>query len=167
MPPVIRVPTGRLVVDNFSQGGLAAPIDPASGTICGPAVQKDNRLGALWLEEHPDTGQKFEGFPVPLWTEAAELARLAHKTFPSLYFIAWDIAVLQDGPVLVEGSSVFGTDLTVLPHRLSLSDTQFIPYYNYHWANSVLKKVTTLKPQTGDKRGQVPRTSGTTSSISG
>jgi hypothetical protein len=130
MPPVIRVPTGRLVVDNFSQGGLAAPIDPASGTICGPVVQKDNRLSALWLEEHPDTGQKFEGFPVPLWTEAAELARLAHKTFSSLYFIAWDIAVLQDGPVLVEGSSVFGTDLTVLPHRLSLSDTQFIPYYN-------------------------------------
>src|SRR5262249_11230081 len=89
MPPVIRMPEGRLVVDNFAQGGLAAPIDLATGTICGPALRKDNRLGAIWLEEHPDTAQKFEGFAVPMWAEAVKLVRLAHKTFPSLHFIAW------------------------------------------------------------------------------
>jgi putative polysaccharide biosynthesis protein len=148
MPPVIRVPKGRLVVDSFSQGGLAAPIDLATGIICGPALQKDNRLGAIWLEEHPDTGQKFQGFPVPMWTKAVQLARLAHKTFPFLHFIAWDIAILGDGPVLVEGNSVFGIDLTVLPHRLSLSDTQFIPYYNYHWASAVLANAATFRPAT-------------------
>ena len=133
MPPVICMPTGRLVVDNFLQGGLAAPIDFATGRICGPALQKDNRLGLISTDEHPDSGQEFKGFPIQMWSEAVELARRAHETFPSMHFIGWDIAILQDGPVLVEGNCPFDTDLTVLPHGLTLSDTQFIPYYNYHW----------------------------------
>ena len=139
LPPVICMPAGRLVVDNFSQGGLAAPIDFATGTICGPAVQKDNHLGLISTNRHPDTGQEFNGFLIPMWSEAVELARRAHQeTFPSMQFIGWDIAILQDGPVFVEGNFPFDTDLTVLPHGLTLSDTQFIPCYNYHWARSVL-----------------------------
>jgi hypothetical protein len=167
LPAFIRMPVGRLVVDNVSQGGLGAPIDFATGTICGPALQKDSRLGAIWVEEHPDTGQRFKGFSVPMWTKAVELARLAHKTFPSLHFTGWDIAILQDGPVLIEGNVPVNIDLPVLTHGLTLSDTQFIPYYNYHWANSVLKNVATLRPQISDKRGRVTRTSGAPSSISG
>jgi hypothetical protein len=144
LPPVICMPAGRLVVDNFLQGGLAAPIDLAAGTICGPAVRKDNNLGLISTNRHPDTGQEFNGFPIPMWNEAVELARRAHETFPTVAFIGWDIAILQNGPLLVEGNFPFDTDLTVLPHRLTLSDTQFIPCYNHHWANSVLK-ITTLQ----------------------
>ena len=143
LPSVVCMPAGRLVVDNFLQGGLAAPIDFATGTICGPAVQKDNRLGLISTNEHPDRGQKFKGFPVPMWSEAVDLARRAHETFRSMSFIGWDIAILQDGPVLVEGNFPFDTDLTVLPHGLTLSDTQFVSYYNYHWANSALVNAAT------------------------
>jgi Sugar-transfer associated ATP-grasp len=167
LPAFIRMPVGRLVVDNFSQGGLAAPIDFATGTICGPALQMDSGLGAIRLNVHPDTGQRFEGFSVPMWLKAVELARLAHKRFSSLHFISWDIAILKDGPVLLEGNAPANINGPVLTHGLALSDTQFIPYYNYHWANSVLKNMTTLRPQTSDKRGQVPRTSSAPSSIPG
>jgi hypothetical protein len=80
------------------------------------------------LEKHPDSDQLFEGFAIPMWSEAVDLARRAHETFPSMHFIGSDIAILQDGPVLVEGNFPFDTDLTVLPHGLTLSDTQFIPY---------------------------------------
>jgi hypothetical protein len=72
-----------------------------------------------------------------MWTDAVNLARRAHETFRSLHFIGWDIAILQNGPVLVEGNAPFGTDSLVLPHGLTLSDTQFIPYFNHYWANSV------------------------------
>jgi Sugar-transfer associated ATP-grasp len=92
--------------------------------------------------EHPDGGGKFKGFPIPMWSEAVGLARRAHETFRSMSFIGWDIAILQDGPVLVEGNFPFDTDLTVLPHGLTLSDTQFISYYNYHWTNSALNATT-------------------------
>ena len=135
MPPVIRIPHGRAVVDNFAQGGLAAPIDFASGIVCGPAVRMDNGLGLTSTDKHPDTGQQFRGFCIPMWTDAVDLARRAHETFLSLPFIAWDIAILQDGPVLVEGNPTFHTHVTLLPHGLTLSSTQFIPYYNFHWAN--------------------------------
>ena len=135
MPPVIRMPAGRSVVDNFAQNGLAAPIDLATGTVCGAAVQMDNHLGLISTDKHPDSGQEFRGFCIPMWTEAVHLARRAHQTFSSLPFIAWDIAILQDGPVLVEGNPIFHTDVTLLPHGLTLSDTQFIPYYNHHWEN--------------------------------
>lgn len=138
MPPVIRMPAGRSVIDNFAQGGMAAPIDLASGTICGPAIRRDSCLGLLSLDKHPDSGQEFKGFKIPMWTEAIDLARRAHETFPSLCFVGWDIAILQDRPLLVEGNAIFHTHLTVLPHGLTLADTQFIPYYNYHWANPPL-----------------------------
>jgi hypothetical protein len=135
MPPVIRMPAGRSVVDNFAQNGLAAPIDLATGTVCGKAIQMDNCLGLISTDKHPDTCKPFEGFCIPRWIEAVQLACQAHQTFSSLPFIAWDIAILQDGPVLVEGNPIFHTRVTLLPHGLTLSDTQFIPYYNYHWAN--------------------------------
>jgi hypothetical protein len=137
LPPVIRMPAGRLVVDNFDRGGLAAPIDFATGTICGSALQKDTCLGVISIDKHPDSGQEFKGFPIPMWTDVVNLARRAHETFRSLHFIGWDIAILQNGPVLVEGNAPFGTDSLVLPHGLTLSDTQFIPYFNHYWANSV------------------------------
>ena len=135
MPPVIRMPAGRSVVDNFAQNGLAAPIDLATGTVCGAAVQMDNYVGLISTDKHPDSGQEFRGFCIPRWTEAVHLARRAHQTFPSVPFIAWDIAILQDGAVLLEGNPIFHTRVTLLPHGLTLSDTQFIPYYNYHWEN--------------------------------
>ena len=114
-----------------------APLDLATGRVCGSALRKDKVLGVISTNEHPDTGQKFNGFPIPMWREAVDLARRAHRAFPSIHFIGWDIAILEDHPILVEGNALFDTDLTVLPHGLSLSDTQFIPYYNYHWGNSV------------------------------
>jgi hypothetical protein len=136
MPPVFRMPVGRLVVDNFARGGLLAPVDLATGTICGPVLQKDKCLGVVQIDTHPDSGQKFGGFPVPRWTEAVALARRAHQTVLSVPFIGWDIAILQHGPVLVEANTLPDTDI-VLPHGLTLSDTQLIPYFKYHWANSV------------------------------
>jgi hypothetical protein len=134
------MPVGRLVVDNFDRGGLAAPINFTTGTICGPAVKRDIRLGIISIDQHPDSGQEFKGFPIPMWSEAVDLARRAHKAFPSVYFIGWDIVVLQDGPILVEGNAGFGSHLTVLPHGQTLSDTLFIPCYNYHWENSASAK---------------------------
>lgn len=132
LPPAIRMPIAGAIVDNIAQGGLAAPIDMASGKICGPAIQKDKEIGISIFEKHPDTDVEFTGFQLPFWEEVLDLAMRAHLAFPSMPFVGWDIAILQDGPVVLEGNSWWDVDLTLLPNRISLSETQFIPYYNYH-----------------------------------
>jgi Sugar-transfer associated ATP-grasp len=134
LPPVIRMPIGDSVVDNLAQGGLAAPIDIARGTISGPAVRKDKRLGIAIFERHPDTGAAFMGFQLPHWEEVCALGLKGHTNFRHAHFIAWDIAILDEGLALVEANPTFDIDLTILPHRISLADTPFIPYYNHFFA---------------------------------
>ncbi len=134
LPPVIRMPVGDAIADNIAQGGLAAPIDGASGRISGPAIRKDKAVGISVYAAHPTTGARLDGFAVPFWSKVPALALRAHRAFPSLAFIGWDIAVLDDGPVLLEGNAWWDVDLTVLPHRMTLSDTRFVALCNEHFA---------------------------------
>jgi putative polysaccharide biosynthesis protein len=131
-PPVIRMPTNGSIVDNFAQGGLAAPVDLASGKICGPAIQKNKSLGIVSHEHHPNTQARLRGFQIPFWPEAVTLAKLAHSAFPTLHFVGWDIAILPKLPVVLEGNVFWDVDLTVLPHGISLADTQFVSYGNHY-----------------------------------
>lgn len=137
LPPVIRMPVGDAIADNIAQGGLAAPID-ASGRIAGPAIRKDKRFGISTFTNHPTTGVELRGFQLPGWPQVYDLAHRAHLLFPALHFVGWDIALTADRPVLVEGNAWWDVDLTVLPHAITLADTQFIPYYNFHFDNGVL-----------------------------
>jgi hypothetical protein len=141
LPPAIRMPIGQAIVDNIAQGGLAAPVDLATGKICGPAIQKDKATGVTWFEKHPDTGFDLAGAQLPCWREVLDLAKQAHAAFPSMPFVGWDIAILRDGPVVLEGNAWWDVDLTILPHRISLSDTQFITYYNYHLKRAAAKAI--------------------------
>ena len=136
LPPVIRMPAGEGIVDNFAQGGLAAPIDLASGTVCGPAIRKDAARGTVTLDRHPDTGAQFEGHVIPFWQSALDLAVRAHGAFPSMIFVGWDVPILHDGPILLEGNAIWDVNLTVLPHGITLSDTQFIPYFDHYFGRS-------------------------------
>ncbi len=141
LPPAIRMPIGQAIVDNIAQGGLAAPINLATGEICGPAIQKDKAIGISRFEKHPDTGADLIGAQLPCWREVLDLARQSHAAFPSMPFVGWDIAILPDGPVVLEGNSWWDVDLTILPHRITLCDTQFIPYCNHHFRKAAAKAV--------------------------
>jgi hypothetical protein len=135
LPPVIRMPVGDAIADNIAQGGLAAPID-AAGRLAGPAICKDNRHGVAIHARHPTTGIEFLGFQLPFWQEVWGLAHRAHEMFPALHFIGWDIAITGAGAVLVEGNASWDADLTLVPHAITLADTAFIPYYNFHFGGS-------------------------------
>ena len=85
LPPAIRMPYGRSIVDNVAQGGLAAPVDIATGKICGPAIRKDKRLAIVTVGKHPDTCVSFVGVQLPFWEGALNLAVRAHMAFPSMH----------------------------------------------------------------------------------
>lgn len=100
-----------VTVDNLHAGGIGTLIDIESGLL-----SKSSNLGANarlgWLTTHPDTGAPIEGRKVPLWRAAKSLAIAAHRHFSDRVVVGWDIAILDDGPILIEGNG--NPDLDIL-----------------------------------------------------
>lgn len=98
-------------VDNLHAGGLGSLVDLETGTL-GKAsnLGMDSRLG--WTSAHPDTGAQIEGTPIPCWEEAKLRAIAAHQAFSDRVVVGWDIAIVEDGPILIEGNG--NPDLDIL-----------------------------------------------------
>lgn len=104
-------------VDNFHAGGIAAAVDVRTGRL-GPATDLGLKPDSRWHERHPLTGAAIAGRYLPLWRETMALATHAHRTFGDYALVGWDVAILDDGPCLIEGNR--GPDLD-LHQRTSLS----------------------------------------------
>jgi hypothetical protein len=130
--PAFRLPWGSAVVDNYARGGLIAPVDLESGEISGPAVLLDARCGIRTADRHPDTREAFVGFRLPHWEDAVRLALRAADAFRDVPFVGWDVAFLEQGPILIEGNVAWNADGVQLPHRRGLGETPFVAYYLHH-----------------------------------
>jgi hypothetical protein len=100
---VLRMGTGNSSADNFAQGGIASPVDLETGVLdVARGVDADHRTTEHAV--HPDTGCPIAGVHVPCWDEVQRLALEAHERLGDLAVVGWDVAVLPDGPVLLEGN---------------------------------------------------------------
>jgi hypothetical protein len=101
---VFRMAIGKNVtVDNLHAGGIAAAVDLKSGDLSDASnLGADAHLG--WLSHHPDTGAPIKGRRLPYWRQARALALMAHAAFSDRVVIGWDVAILDGGPVIVEGN---------------------------------------------------------------
>lgn len=123
---VLRMPTGTSAADNFDTGGLAAPVDIQSGK-CGMAVYKKDGYPARKLALHPDTDEPLFGQTLPYLTESVNLVLRAHNTLsPKWPVIGWDVAILDDGPVLVEANHMPCPALAQIPTGIPLGSTRFV-----------------------------------------
>lgn len=101
MTAAFKVGNGQSIADNFHQGGIAAPVDLASGIVCGTPVDRWNRT----FIHHPLSGVKLTGFQIPHWQQVIELSRKLAAVVPQVRYVGWDIAITQDGtPIVVEGN---------------------------------------------------------------
>lgn len=115
---MIRLPTrlsdGRA---NLHQGAVGVGIDLASGTTLG-GVQENHRVS-----EHPDTGQKLEGMPIPGWGRILEMGANCYE-MTGLGYLGVDIVVDRDlGPLILELNARPGLAIQIangsgLHHRL-------------------------------------------------
>lgn len=104
---VYRMATSKAVADNWHQGGLACPIseDGIGGEF---AVS----MAGKRVSVHPN-GFKFAGHKFYNYDKAHNLAIELHKKFPMVKYIAWDIAVTEDGePKVLEFGNPGGVRLT-------------------------------------------------------
>lgn len=115
---------GNRLVDNFHAGGIAAPIDVATGRL-GAATDWGLRPRHGWRTHHPDTGGAIEGRILPLWPETRALAERAHDAFADRHIIGWDMAILPDGPHIVEANGGPDTDMHQRVSREPLGNQRF------------------------------------------
>ncbi|HVZ02184.1 MAG TPA: sugar-transfer associated ATP-grasp domain-containing protein [Dongiaceae bacterium] len=111
-------------VDNIHAGGIAAPVDLATGRL-GQASDLGRGPRFQWYDRHPLTGGRIAGRVLPFWPEAMALAARAHAAFGEWAVIGWDVAILADGPCLIEGNKGPDVDLIQRPLRAPIGSGRF------------------------------------------
>jgi hypothetical protein len=120
----IRFPRcDQAILDNSTQGGIAAPVDPATGLISGPAID--------WKEDYetsrPLHGERsFVGFQLPLWGEVKETVTRAHRAAGDFNFLGWDVALTAGGVILNECNVWSDIELIQVPQKSPLLQGRFL-----------------------------------------
>lgn len=85
------------LVDYVPGRGAAVPVDIDSGRLGQPRLRGENSI--------PGAEKKFSrlaGFEIPYFREACVLAEKTLSAFPEINFAGMDIAISEDGPLVVE-----------------------------------------------------------------
>ena len=125
----MRMPVGDSVVDNFHSGGLSAEV--GTDGILHAAWPIDVGLGPF--HQHPDTGAPITGAPLPFYDQMAALALDAHDAMPEFCTVAWDIAMVERGPVIIEANSWWGLELFQHSRRNALGTRTFLEFVRKEW----------------------------------
>ena len=106
----LRMSISNSHIDNISSGGCYVGIDINKGTLMRDGYSFITVTGGQMYTQHPVTGTVFEGYQLPYFDEVKELVCSAARLVPSLRLIGWDIAITENGPLLIEGNA--GYDIT-------------------------------------------------------
>lgn len=61
--------------------------------------------------EHPTSHVKFEGFQIPCFEEAKQMVLKASLKSDKILVVGWDVAIFENGPVIIEENRRPGFDL--------------------------------------------------------
>ncbi|MCF8367432.1 MAG: hypothetical protein K9G76_00220 [Bacteroidales bacterium] len=94
--------TGCECTDSWGKGSIYVGFDSESEKLSEygfyhPNVNKDSKVSS-----HPDSKIIFKGYKIPGLRAAVEICKNAHLYFYTHFIIGWDIAITDDGPVVVE-----------------------------------------------------------------
>lgn len=97
--PFLRVGQGGKHVDNGGAGGIICALDAQTGHTFAAADEMGHRFVT-----HPQTAQVLDDFQVPDWEDAKKLVRELAAVVPDNRYTGWDLALTQNGWVLVEAN---------------------------------------------------------------
>jgi len=128
---VHRFGTGRSApVDNATQSGITSMVDLDTGEL-GPSVWLTGDGDRVDSDTHRETGARIQGVVVPHWSDVKRLVSDLGRAFPFLPYVGWDIVVTQDGPRIIEGNHIMGTDI-MQTHKALLADSRVRRFYATH-----------------------------------
>ncbi len=96
----LRIGNGK-VMDNVDCGGMASRINLDTGKLQTVGADKQGNT----FIKHPMTDTSIIGFQIPYWEEAKKMCMEAAMKIPQMRFIAWDVAITENGPTFIEGNS--------------------------------------------------------------
>ena len=113
----LRVGVGDSIVDNSHSGGCAYEVDINTGLIDSPNWSHSH------VDEyiHPGTNICMLGRPIPHWRKVLGLCVEAANKISSVRFIGWDVAIMKNGPILIEGN-----------HNPDLDMIEFVGHIGYY-----------------------------------
>lgn len=88
-------------VDNWAAGGLSVGCSE-NGFLKEYGFYKP--MYGTKTDVHPDTGIAFSEFQIPMYDQVVELVLRAHRQLYLMHSIGWDIALTEQGPVIIEGN---------------------------------------------------------------
>jgi hypothetical protein len=103
---IAKILVGPSLIDNFTMGktgNLLCAVDVATGRL-GPAygTRPGRRLMVQEIERHPALGTPFRGFQLPDWDALLRIAAQCAEAFPELPLLGNDIALTDEGPMVIE-----------------------------------------------------------------
>ena len=98
----LRMDTVHEHVDNWAAGGLIVRIDLGSGELRRDGFFRPGYGGRTGI--HPDSGVIFDGFRIPCFSDAMAMVARLHEYFAHIHSIGWDVAITDNGTVIVEGN---------------------------------------------------------------
>ena len=110
----LRIGRSGSTIDNWAKGGVFVGIDMGTGKLMNRGFMKP-QFGTA-VSEHPDTHVVFDGFLVPYYKEAQELAVKLHSFLYRSHSVGWDIAITEKGPVFIEGNGLWEISLVQAVH---------------------------------------------------
>lgn len=118
-----RIGSSNTLVDNVSRGGALAEVEIKSGIIL-HAIDAEACKGKeelIKIEKMEGAKASLKNLKLPYYDESVELVKNAHSLIaPNILSIGWDIALTDEGPVIVE-ANVFAGSYEVLSFNNSYS----------------------------------------------
>lgn len=117
----LRIVVGNSEVDNFSHGesgNLVAGIDVASGKLV-TSIGSRSRTWPTMIDvpQHPHSKASILGISMPYWDEVIALVKKAHTSTTGLRSVGWDVAITQDGPLIVEANWRYDVDILQVAYK--------------------------------------------------
>ncbi len=98
----LKIGRNGACVDNAGNGGnIDAAVDIETGEIHS-ALQFNGWRKSSTVKNHPDTGTLIAGVKIENWNEIRNRVLQFQQAIPFLKAIGWDIAITNQGPVVIE-----------------------------------------------------------------
>lgn len=99
---ILKIGRNGACVDNAGSGGnIDASVDLETGEI-NNVMQYDGWRNIHAIDLHPDTGVKLNGILIDNWDKIKAEVIKYQQSFPWCKAAGWDIAITDDGPIVVE-----------------------------------------------------------------